>query len=497
MNMRYLLTLLLIHLIYFSFGQTGYTEHVKLMYRHESSRTSQMLEFDLLQFIQKNQDLKQLPKSKKVKKLTIAVEKHFFRQYAEFANFSEIDAYGIYTPVTSAILMGIIFDAFEISYAIRVSSIQVDLIAYPKTNPITWNCGHKANSIYYWTDIPLSMVVNHILRSELTTETKIRKIGLQEYINQKFTELNDVSLNELIGMYYFNKSMEMAEEGRKEKALTWVKLATELYENENLDHLKAALLNDILIDLEKTDLKIPEYITTLYALTPDTKTKESIISSFEYYYQDALVDREDTSFVNLCDEWIQTNLSDHEDYNLFLSFTKYIKAYKMSFNGDVNESLALLKEAIYLNPENHHYKDALGQHIVRVAIKNETDEKEFMDSIKVYQKTYPFLTESTYYTEFVFAFLYMYLDDVFLINNDELGFEILALLETFPKYDSISETERIITYKASSYSEIATYYYRQKEYEKALSWIEKAEKLNPDDDLIESRGDRIREKVKK
>ena len=91
----------------------------------------------------------------------------------------------------------------------------------------------------------------------------------------------------------------------------------------------------------------------------------------------------------------------------------------------------------------------------------------------------------------------MYLDDVFLINNDELGFEILALLETFPKYDSISETERIITYKASSYSEIATYYYRQKEYEKALSWIEKAEKLNPDDDLIESRGDRIREKVKK
>jgi len=61
MNMRYLLTLLLIHLIYFSFGQTGYTEHVKLMYRHESSRTSQMLEFDLLQFIQKNQDLKQLP----------------------------------------------------------------------------------------------------------------------------------------------------------------------------------------------------------------------------------------------------------------------------------------------------------------------------------------------------------------------------------------------------------------------------------------------------
>ena len=61
-----------------------------------------------------------------------------------------------------------------------------------------------------------------------------------------------------------------------------------------------------------------------------------------------------------------------------------------------------------------------------------------------------------------------------------------------------AEKAKLISEKKTLEEKMANLQYRQTAWvEPMQNWIEKAEKLNPDDDLIESRGDRIREKVKK
>ncbi|MGB1104514.1 MAG: hypothetical protein ACPG21_12935 [Crocinitomicaceae bacterium] len=247
--------------------------------------------------------------------------------------------------------------------------------------------------------------------------------------------------------------------------------------------------------MEKADIKLPKYITALYAMTRDQVTKEKLLEHFKFTYRDAVIEREDSIFATITEEAVNKYLTDHEDYRLFLDHIEFMKAYKHSLKGRMRESVKLLKKSIALVPENKYYADVLGSAIVSEAIKYNLELQEITDSTSVYLEKYPFLLEDTDYTSFVFQYYFTVVGESFLKNDPEKGFKYLRFIEGFPDYKVFSEAENVLNFKIDALGQIATYFYRQKENDEAHDWIKKALALDPDDDLTQSRAERIRAKL--
>lgn len=195
---------------------------MEFLYRHEKTREPKQFEFEVDKFIRESQQYEQLPESKKIKKITSDIEKRFFDTYVTFSTFSEIEAFGIYSLVTATILTALIFDELNIPFKIKVAHNAISILTYPKTKSVEWSVNEKIETLYYWTENSASLVLFYMERSNVITETQMEGEGATLILQHYFSQTKEISLDELLGIYYFNEAMHVLDDNNYEKAYQWI-----------------------------------------------------------------------------------------------------------------------------------------------------------------------------------------------------------------------------------------------------------------------------------
>jgi tetratricopeptide (TPR) repeat protein len=466
--------------------------HLKDLFSAQSSKSHHAIQLEIIQLLSENEKLKALPKNKKVKKIYSAIEKNFLKRYVSNAFFSEIQFDQSYSALTGAILTGIIFEEMEIPFKVRVDPTSIELIAYPISEEIILEMDGKNASILFWTESAANIFLNHMVRQDLVTEKTITNQGGNNYVNATFHDPKELTLDQIIGLYYINACLNEMHKENYEKALELIDIGYKKYTFEAHLQLKASVLSKLIYDSSEEDIMLSEYLAELYPLAESISYKEKLAAHFQHAYFQALIEREDSVFMHHADEAIEKYAKGNDGYEKLKGETYFLKAYKAGLKDDSDAALDYLMTALMLQPENHHFQDLLGDALLAHIIDKDYSNEVLLDSIIVYSKKFPFLKEYDDFYSHILGHFYEVVGDYFLANDSALGFDFLDRLSEINDYGSISDMEELQLDKAWMYSEIATYYYRRKDYQQALEWVEKAEKLAPDDSLIQRRSNQIR-----
>ena len=123
------------------------------------------------------------------------------------------------------------------------------------------------------------------------------------------------------------------------------------------------------------------------------------------------------------------------------------------------------------------------------------NERNFVDSLEAYEQQFPFLIENQTYNEVIAMFYVFGISDTFMSDDAEFGYLLLDRLSPVLERLNLSDNDELRVEIAEAYSQIATYHYRAKEYQKAGEWIDKAANLDPENEWIKRKQDYIGKKL--
>ena len=437
-----------------------------------------------------------LAPKKRIKKIFVATKSAYLKNYSLKAKFSEIDRSDTYNCVTGSALFSIIFDELDIPYTVVEVPRHVYLVAYPNSYGIGVESTNLKDGIYYWTEFNKRQAVSFLIAIGEVTEQEVKFKGIDAVIEDIFYSNSQLDFDALVGLYYFNRSLYSLDEEDYKTALSFIEASVELYKNERNNYMMRSILSGLIRQAEFDNIDIVDYITLYYHLSDKKSERDRMEATFNYVYQEALYTRRDFDFTDSSVKLVEKNLTVQEEKDFFLSQTSLIKATWHVNRRDFRAALDEARIGYGLNPDNFQFHDLITMLIIEDALATEPDPEEFRDSLVNYGNQFPFIWENDNFRNFSILFYAYGISDAFLFNQSEEGYSLLAELTPLLERGEFSAASETAEDVAEAYSQIATYHYRKKEYDKALEWIKKAETLDPDSDLIKTRGDQIRLKAK-
>ena len=147
------------------------------------------------------------PLKKQIQTIYKSTHSRFLKKYEEEAYFNQIFENGNYNCVSASALYAIVFDQFEINYAIKETPTHVYLIAdtnglqtmiettTPGTGVVPFNDAYKKESVDY-------MYANKMISEEEYSNTSTDALFKKLFLTDQ-----SIDLNELAALQYYNKAI--------------------------------------------------------------------------------------------------------------------------------------------------------------------------------------------------------------------------------------------------------------------------------------------------
>lgn len=493
--MRLIITIIFLLQAVAGFTKQTLEEKVSLLYEvSPNPAEEQYMVQELKSYCAELKKFDRFPPKKRVKKIFETTKKRYLRNYALYSFFPDFASNGTYNCVTGSALFAIIFDELNIPYDVVEVPRHVYLVAYPDDLQIGVE-STNINGIYYWTEYSKLHAVSYLVTIGKVTNEEIKVKGVDATIEEFFYAYNELNFEDLAGLQFFNKALYYNDVKENKKALEFAQKAQAVYSSDRNTYLIGGLLGELIRETTFDNVLIVDYITQYYAMTDKKSEKDRMEGTFKYVFQEALLTRRDFTFTDSSEILVRKNLVNEIQRNQFLSDMALIEAGWHIGRNNTDGALKAAKKGYLLTPENFQFQDLISSLIIENAIATEPDPNDFIDSLKIYEKNYPFLAEDENFTQFSILFYAFGISDVFLINDAEYGYELVVELERILDRNDIDKDNRISPDIAEAYGEVATYHYRNKDYVEAMEWIRKALKYDPESESLERKRYYISQKL--
>ncbi len=456
-------------------------EKVDLLYEVVTAGNSEAMKLELKIFVKQLHKYDKLSPKKRVKKIFSETKKKYLHTYYLYSFFPDLLTLKTYNCVTGSALYAVIFDELDIPYNVVEVPQHVYLIAYPNTAQIGVESTDAKDGVYNWTEYNKLDAVNFLLQIGEISQNEIQLKGMDAIVEEFFYSNSEHDFDGLVGMHFFNRALFFNEQKDFDKALYYLDKAGDHYESEKVAYMEGAILSSLIGDTEYDNIKIVSYLCRYYNVVGKKAQKQRVEGTFSYVMSEALNTRHDEEFIDTSLIIINDNLDEEEDRNKLTSFIYETRSVYHYNRGQYKLALDYSEKGYALNPENKGFEDLIASMLVNTLIEDDDieDDEELFEQVNSYQEKYEFLDESPKFLTFLVTYYSFAVYDAFLYGDTELGFIYLEKLMSYVDNPDIDKeiTNELI---GDAYGSISSYYFRQEEYDTALTWINNALEYDPE-----------------
>jgi hypothetical protein len=449
-------------------------------------------------FVQDLREFNQGSKKKQIDRITKEIEKKFFKQYRNEADLADFFVSGLHNSISARAIQTIILTELDIPFLLKEYAGGFQLIAYPQSDKIVVEY-EKNPPCLPWTDDTKSKAINFLIAMDVVTRSQANSYGFG-LIDKHFNSTRSISIQQLAGLDLMKKGLLEIGNDAYSNASKLLTIGQNVYIDNRFGYLKFGTMNYVIDDLSYDNILIVDYLTQIYDLTRKRANLDRLKNNLEVVYNVALNERRDFVFTDSAKSLVQENLSRKADQNLLLSSFATIDIFYYFNHRDGKKAYDLAVQGLAYNPNNLEIQNIFGNLLVQNLFSDEDwfyselDNDKIMDTLDYYLAEYPFLVENADIIDFSILVKTDQVSGAFNANQPDEGHAFLAELEQLLVNYDLKESN-IIEDLAFSYSEIAVYYYREKQYNVALEWVNKAIDLYPDSDSINNRKKNIEDKL--
>lgn len=450
-----------------------------------------------------------------IRELHKRVHERFLTRYRALIDFNEIFVTGEYNCVSSTALFALVLEELGIPYYVQEQPGHVLIMAYPNTSNITVEMTTVKNAFVIPPRKNINRAVENLLELQLVTPKQVNTMGDVQVYDLFFNERAKLTIDQLIGIQFFNHAITSMNGHQTEKSLSDICKAARFYDVYRTKIFKSEILHDL---VETTDFKSLGSLPYLFEFGNMNKYKHDyIIYGYACFLNQrliadgnrpladsslALVNRivKDTSLLNDLKGMYYLGMADY--FSKARKNERALEYSEMAYQSSPNNSIvksALLDQLVYcltvkyITDEEYTDED---EDLDKEELDEELEAAEkFYSEIDKYCVKYPYLDSNNR-----FVLLKLYANITFSMNyykeNDGLnGKKYFDLSESL--IDRITDKELIDEdYLGWLYAECATYLFRQHEYEEAIQTIEKGLKIDPDHETLLRRLEIIKSRMK-
>ncbi len=473
--------------------------HVNLFYFFQEPKVNQTkvlaFEIELESFIKYLRQFDQDPPKKRIDRIAVEIEKKYFKTYVNYASVFEFFERGYHNAISAVAVQAIILNELKIPFKIEERETGLALIAYPDKDKIIVPYSGKKD-ILYWNNTTQNYAANCLINMDLVTLAQVNTGGA--IVLDKYFKVNrTLTLKELSGLALMKQGMVALEKNDYAQGIELLTIGKKNYSDPRFGYLAFDAMSNSLDDLAYDNILIMDYLLQLYDLTRSKALLDRLKGNIEHVYYVALNERRDFTFTDSSKVLVESNLHRIADKNLIMS---ELYSHDMSFyyyKRNEDKALESGKQGLKYNPNNFEIQDKFTLLLTESLLNSlDTDYGDFdqfkrvEDSLNYYISQYPFIAESQYVKSTLISLKAEEMGEAFNANNYEIGKSLVEELDLLlTNYDfKDSEVNEIV---ADGYSDVAVYYYREKNYTLALEWIDKALGLDPTSEFIKSRKQNI------
>lgn len=179
----------------------------------------------------------------------VKTHQKFLKDYEQYASFSELFEKGNYNCLTGTTIYALLLDHFDIDYSIIETNYHIFLTASTGNGQILIEATDPTHGLIS-DDTKIKNRIRYYRQNDVQPSSK----KLYYY---SFDLYNEVSLNEVAGLLYYNHAVENYNEHKYQSAIDQLNLAFERYDSPRIEELSRVIqLAVIESTLDKTSKEI-------------------------------------------------------------------------------------------------------------------------------------------------------------------------------------------------------------------------------------------------
>lgn len=361
-------------------------------YNKEQYETGKTLIDEHVGFL-KSKNIQNKSLKKQIQTIYKTTHSKFLMKYEAEADFCDIFINGNYNCVSASALYALIFEQFEINYAIKETPTHVYLIADTLGLQTLIESTLPGNGVMSFSEKFKKDYVEYLNSNKIISDNEFDNSTTDQLFNKFYSEDKSISIFELAAIQYYNKGIFLMEEEKFSGAATFFDKALAIYDSHSISYFHYAALHNALL----TDLNKKEYDGKLFGKVLQSSKKDStLVQIADGYFEDVsiglCVNDPDINRYNRFYKDIQLHCPE-ENIPVAIAFRyHFYKAYNFGVNGEYPLSLSEIKIAFRLNQDNLLVKE-LAQQIGTKHLLVEGSFKKQIDSLEHYFTELPFLSE--------------------------------------------------------------------------------------------------------
>jgi hypothetical protein len=391
------------------------------------------------------------PLAKQVHSIFDLAHHRLLTKYEDAATFDRTMQDGVYNCVSASALYALIFEHYQLPYAIRQKPTHVYLVADPQGSNITVETTAPTFG-YFLPDAKFKKAyVDFLVDHKLVSQQELQQQGMEQLFQQKFQADKSISLPQLISLQYYNQGVLALQASDAEKAHHAFQKAEKLYPTTETTYLLTQSLAARLEGNNYNKLEEVELLTEFYARQPGTKYRDECVNNFKALTQKFLLERGDTATYRNVYHLFLNSVPDTATRHS-LAYVYYMQRGRMlALQQQGAQAFPLLLQAYRHNQVSPELQGLITA-VVQDEINVHRNSVGMLQRLDKYSTDYPFLRNTSPMRQ---AYLFSYgraAYDAFVSNKRPEGRKYLTAFEqAYARKDATIDTPLVATlYLAAS-----------------------------------------------
>lgn len=405
------------------------------------------------------------------------VHQKFLQKYELINKFEDIFFNGSYNCVSASALYGILFEKAGIPYIIKEKPTHVYLVAYPETDQIMIETTSPVGGVFA---ISAAFKQNYI---KVLKDQKI--IGNKEAVSHGtdalfdkyyFSDQEDISLLNLVGIQYMNDAIQKMEEKNYEGAIAQLEKAYLFYPVERCAYMLVYNTVHHLGELKAKDVKHAATVArlarfTTYGITPEMLQAEFGRAVNELLFVNPNIPNLEAYYKSLSESLTDSVIKKE------ISFHYQFERGRFMYNrSNYAEAIPFFEAALELKPTYEEINSAFLSTLSK-SFEIQGDNLTALKTLRAYSEKYPSLQTHNLFNSMLSTALLIQLGMEYTLGNAVEGDNYKAQHEAHrSQFPTVAVNSSLI---GQSYSSAAVYYFRKGQVSKAKSIIAKGLQYAP------------------
>ncbi|WP_436516211.1 hypothetical protein [Ekhidna sp. To15] len=277
--------------------------------------------------------VRKVPKKleKDVKYIYNQLHEKFLRKYEYLAFYDQIFEQGVYNCVTAVALYALSFEELGIPYSIKETPTHVYIVVDPEESQLLIETTDPVSGFKSFSPGFKENFVAQLAMMKLVDQSDVNSKGLYPIFDEFYFGGADLTLEQLIGIQYYNKGLDLLDKKEYHKAWKELSKAQLFHSTDQLDGALFVSMINVLSGSDYTDwndIKLLPFLTRFESF--DVKNT-NILGEFSRMISHVLSDRNESELAEKAYQYFIAN-SNNEKINTDVTFTYHYEVGRKSYN---------------------------------------------------------------------------------------------------------------------------------------------------------------------